>query len=301
MKAPYEAGAVVGNFTVIKCVTPKTATGVHRVYLARCNHCGSEKFYRSNVLVKQDGCGCTAREQARRRSTIHGHYYERLHRIWDGMHRRCECPNNSDYVSYGGRGIKVCQEWNDYETFYRWAISHGYKQSLSIDRKDVDGPYSPDNCRWVSNRVQAQNRRNSIRTKSGDSLRALADAGNVKEIRNFGLNLWAKAVKKKAGFVCELCGATADRAILDAHHWYATKAHIAPTDLMLSNGVCLCRTCHIKAHAEPAKYKAIITKKRGRSQIEILEHERHKRFDIKKALEAIQRCRKILKEQRSKY
>ena len=74
------------------------------------------------------------------------------------MRQRCNNPNRSDYKRYGGRGIKICDEWNDYNTFRDWALSNGYADNLSIDRIDVNGNYEPSNCRWVDAKTQAQNK-----------------------------------------------------------------------------------------------------------------------------------------------
>lgn len=85
----------------------------------------------------------------------------RLYRIWTGIRNRCNNPNNHSYPAYGGRGIRICKEWDDYLTFKNWAISHGYHDSLSIDRIDNDGNYEPNNCRWVTQREQMRNMRNN--------------------------------------------------------------------------------------------------------------------------------------------
>ena len=96
---------------------------------------------------------------------------KRLYKIWKEMRYRCNNPKNKSFPRYGGRGIKVCKEWNDsFVPFYEWAISNGYKEDiaesgrnrLSIDRIDNNGNYTPENCRWVNDYIQSRNKRISI-------------------------------------------------------------------------------------------------------------------------------------------
>jgi hypothetical protein len=101
--------------------------------------------------------------------TFHGKSNTRLHNIWKHMRGRCNNPNNTSYSNYGGRGISVCQEWNDsFNNFYDWATNNGYSDDLSIDRIDVNGNYEPSNCRWATNSTQSANTRQIHKTnKSG--------------------------------------------------------------------------------------------------------------------------------------
>lgn len=89
----------------------------------------------------------------------------RLYNIWKMMRKRCRCENRSDYKYYGGKGVKVCEEWDNtdygFECFKAWAMRNGYKEDLTIDRIDTNGDYCPENCRWITMRMQHYNRTNT--------------------------------------------------------------------------------------------------------------------------------------------
>lgn len=97
------------------------------------------------------------------KNTTHGMSHTRLHSIWLGMRNRCSNRNNA-YPDYGGRGISLCEDWNKFENFRDWALSHGYNEDLTLDRIDVDGNYCPENCRWATKLEQTVNKRNTDKT-----------------------------------------------------------------------------------------------------------------------------------------
>lgn len=112
-------------------------------------------------------CGCLAKELLSQRRRKHGGFGTRLYNIWNSMRQRCNNPKHQAYTNYGGRGISICNQWNDFAAFRSWALSTGYDSDAerglcTLDRINPNGNYCPDNCRWTNMRFQTNNRRETI-------------------------------------------------------------------------------------------------------------------------------------------
>ena len=166
------SGQKFGRLTVIERLpNPKRREALWR---CKCD-CGQESNVISHYLLTEHtkSCGCLSRESAGARTKTHGMSHTRLFGIWWAMLNRCENPKLRHYKNYGGRGIRVCKEWHDSSTFFNWALANGYSDHLTLDRENNDGNYTPENCRWVTRTVQANNTsRNHFVNVGGERLTA---------------------------------------------------------------------------------------------------------------------------------
>lgn len=157
--APAWIGQRFGKLVVLEAVRKEGYAGWY--WRCKCD-CGNEKISAPYNLLSSHvvSCGCRKKERNHNLTLGADGKTTRLYGIWCNMKQRCNNPSETAYKYYGGRGIRVCDEWQaSYPSFYVWAIANGYKDDLTIDRINNDGDYCPDNCRWATMKQQIDNRR----------------------------------------------------------------------------------------------------------------------------------------------
>lgn len=154
-------------------------------WLCLCE-CGNEKVVYGSCLRygTTQSCGCKQKEWNSIGHTIHGLSRSKLYGVWRSMKYRCNNPNSPAYRHYGGRGIQVCEDWNNsFGSFCEWAHMSGYQEGLSIDRIDVDGDYNPDNCRWATVKMQTNNQRNNHLIEYDGEIHTISEWADITGIR----------------------------------------------------------------------------------------------------------------------
>lgn len=206
-------GKRIGRLTLIEKRRVPNGKWTRGGLLCRCD-CGNEKVIRTDTLGSTISCGCYNKEfnYNSKDNPLHKKYeyadsqrtspYIRLYGAWQHMLGRCYNSSDNSYSNYGGRGIKVCEDWHDYASFKEWALNSGFDihkngQEQSIDRIDVNGNYEPHNCRWVDNYVQANNKRNNIRLIIDERAYTYNELVNITGIDR--LTLYTRYKKEKRG------------------------------------------------------------------------------------------------------
>lgn len=142
-------GTRIGLYDVLYECDFKSNDG-HRMFHVKCSECGWESDVQIRNIRNTKKCKHKNRFQNFINSNKHWEN-KKLQRIFSNMLNRCYSKKDKNYRWYGEKGIKICDEWtNDYFAFEQWALSHGYKEGLTIDRKDSNKDYCPENCRWIS-------------------------------------------------------------------------------------------------------------------------------------------------------
>ena len=165
-------GQKFGMLTVVEYKGYKISKynkGIH-YYLCRCD-CGNTIVASADTIkYRRKSCGCLQKKRDPKYTTTHGMSKTRLYRVWTNLKNRCTNPSVPEYKNYGGRGIKVCDRWLGVYGFRNFLNDMGAKPNdktmggrsiWSLDRIDVDGDYTPENCRWATIYEQSRNRRNN--------------------------------------------------------------------------------------------------------------------------------------------
>lgn len=178
----------------------------------RCD-CGKECIVNGDNMRNghTTSCGCERKRIAREESakkraeknpnanySAHGDTRTRLYDIWSHMKSRCSRPYDPRYKDYGGRGISVCEEWQMYGSFQKWAIENGYKDDLTIERIDNDKNYCPENCTWIPKSDQAKNRRINVMYTENGVTRNMREWAKIK-----GINYGTVQCRRKRGWTLE--------------------------------------------------------------------------------------------------
>ena len=189
-------GCRFGRLVVLK-------RGEDKKWLCICD-CGNEKSTTGELLRtgRTKSCGCLRREANAERSVkwdnIKRKNY-RLYNTWRAIISRCDNPTDKKYPDYGGRGISLCKEWYDFDRFVEWDKSNGYSEDLTIDRKNTNEGYSPENCRWETYSIQSHNTRLKKNNTSG-----VRGVNFNKRTGKWMVRLWVDGKRKSFGYFYDL-------------------------------------------------------------------------------------------------
>lgn len=178
LNRPDIAGKRFGRLIAIRIDAGKSNSH-SKFWICKCD-CGRESSVSRSNLVSGATASCGSK-RCRNVRKIHGGSNERLYNVWADMRGRCASPQNINYSRYGGRGIKVCPEWDkSYEAFRDWALATGYDETAprgqcTIDRIDVNGNYCPENCHWADITTQNRNKRTSRNIKCFGETKTLSE------------------------------------------------------------------------------------------------------------------------------
>lgn len=170
-------GKKFGRLTALKYFKKE---GKRAMYWECLCECGNSTVVRGDYLHRKNiSCGCLMKEPKGPNlgRLIHGDSHKRMWKLWKGIKRRCYNSEAKEYKNYGGRGIKMCEDWfNDFKAFEKWALLNNYDDHLTIDRINVNGNYEPLNCRWITITEQKRNTQKTLFVELNGELTSLRNA-----------------------------------------------------------------------------------------------------------------------------
>ena len=172
--------------------------------------CGQVRVVNESLFKsgRSKSCGCLQKEVVKN-NRIHGLAGTKIYFVWAGMKQRCTNPKQVAYKNYGGRGIKVCDEWQEFEPFYKWAAINGYEKGRQLDRINNDLGYSPENCRFITPIENECNRSNNIRLTVGNETKTISEWTREK-----GFKKDVISARLKLGWTPEMAVSTPVRKII---------------------------------------------------------------------------------------
>lgn len=191
-------GKKFGNLTVVKKVERKNRSNQ---WLCKCD-CGKEVVcYQYNLeRGTSTSCGCLRSYYAKKTRSCHGESTSKFYKKWSSIKTRCYNKNTPCYKNYGGRGIKMCDEWLDFWNFREWAYKNGYSEGLTLERIDVNGNYEPSNCKWIPMEEQAINKRNNSFIEYGGKKQTISQWS-----KELGVGKEVLSYRYRAGWTPEEC------------------------------------------------------------------------------------------------
>jgi len=168
------------------------------MWLCKCD-CGAETTVVSSDLKTGHtrSCGCFNLDRIQERNFKHGSCFTRLYKTWANMNSRCYTHSATRFAEYGGRGISVCEAWkDDFSSFRLWAEAMGYSEKMTIERRDVNGNYEPDNCIWIPLPEQSRNTTKTIDIEI-DGVSML----QIEWMRKYEISACAFHARRKAGML----------------------------------------------------------------------------------------------------
>lgn len=174
-------GKKYGRLTVKQFIGKK---GNHYLWKCQCE-CGNISIVHASALKTGNtkSCGCLKKEQNGKASITHGKRRTPLYTVWINMKRRCNNKNDKSYRFYGEKGVRVCNLWEkDFGAFYDWSMKNGYEKGLQLDRIDTCGNYSPENCRFISQKENENNRRDNIHVEVSGKDMTLSQYAEIKKL-----------------------------------------------------------------------------------------------------------------------